>query len=64
MDIEKMVFEKVKKDVEDRIRRVRCPDHPGTLRARSSGSSLKNLEWRVEACCPKGKAALDKAIQG
>jgi hypothetical protein len=49
---ENAILKDVEKNVADRLRRVRCPDHhqPPTVRPKRVGTKLK---WEVTGCCQK-----------
>lgn len=60
--LEKSAFEQVKKNVQERLRRVRCPEHHQSPRVTSSGSSLSNLSWSIEGCCDQVVSEAKKAL--
>ena len=51
--LEKAAFQQVKTNVQERLRRVRCPQHHQSPRVTSSGTSLATLRWSITGCCDR-----------
>ncbi len=60
--LEQAAFEQVRKNVQERLRRLRCPEHHQAPRVTSSGSSLATLEWSISGCCDRVVDAARRAL--
>lgn len=54
----------IKKDVEDRLREIRCPDHGATGKASVKvGSDLKSGRLLISTCCSKVESEVRAVLQ-
>ena len=49
--IEEAILAKVKADLTQKLEGVRCPDHGQSPKLEFSGTSLKDLQIQIKACC-------------
>jgi hypothetical protein len=51
--LQEAAFQQVKTNVQERLRRVRCPQHHQAPRVAGSGTSLATLRWSIAGCCDR-----------
>lgn len=61
-ELEKAMFADIKKEMADKVRRIRCPKHGQAARVTPRGHSIKQLSWSVEGCCDELIDRVKKAI--
>lgn len=56
------VTDAARKTVEEKVRRIRCPEHHETARVHFTGMGDK-LSWKVEGCCQRLVEEVKRALR-
>lgn len=61
-ELERLMLTEVAKQIENRIGRVRCPEHFKHAKVTAQGKSVDKLTFKIEGCCQKLITAVEKKL--